>query len=135
MIAFVGYNLFANEWHPAIRILNYALQERGIKPFEFQRVSMDDKTIVHLKAMCPDVIVALGNSALRKLVKDVPPVHLCRGYVFDSEVGPVVATVDPADINKVWVPWRMLLSLDIQRAKDIAKDGLTRPERNVEVLL
>lgn len=60
-----------------------------------------------------------------------------RGFVFESEYvdAPVVASVSIEDIQNAWVPWRVLLSLDVQRAKDITRKGFQRPERNVEILV
>ena len=135
-IAIVGYNLFASEWHPGRRILSEALKERGLREATLDFVSVDGNTKSKLAELKPSVTVALGDSALRLLVDDKPPnVLQSRGYLFETELGVVLATVDPANVHKNWTPWRVLLSMDLQRAKDINKNGFQRPVRNVEVLL
>ena len=105
-----------------------------------------------LRSLRPRVIVALGAEAAHALVPEWPDArrdgrltHLgdikraCdienhRGYVFDTTLGPVVATVHPAFVAKSWTPWRVLLSYDLQRASEVARDGLIRPTRAVEII-
>ena len=105
-----------------------------------------------LRALKPKVIVALGAEAAHALIPEWPDArregrltHLGdikratdienrRGYVFDSALGPVVATVHPAFVAKSWTPWRVLLSYDLQRASEVARDGLVRPTRRVHVV-
>lgn len=97
----------------------------------------------------PKVVVAMGDYAAWALlpndwptkrntgrIKDAEGMLDMRGFVFTSQYtpAPVVATVDPELIHKMWVPWRVLFSLDLQRAKNITKEGFTRPKREVEIL-
>jgi len=135
MICFVGYNLTGSEWHPGLKILTETMQERGLRRETVKFFPVGSGTKAQLLQLKPSVTVALGNAALRSLVSDSPPpVMQSRGYVFEEDFGPVLATVDPADINTNWLPWRLLLSMDLQRAKDLNKNGFKRPLRNVEVV-
>lgn len=129
---FVGENLKGSEWHPARKVLEAAMAERGIR---WETVTFLNPW-EHHQIHNPSLIVALGNKALKTFVKDkVGGVMNVRGYVFDTDAGLVLATVDPEEVHKNWTPWRVLLSMDLQRAKDIHKNGFERPKRNVEVLV
>jgi hypothetical protein len=135
-IVFVGYNINGNKWHPAAKILSETMQERGLREEAVRRVGVSSETHSQVAALNPSVVVALGDSALRLLLDEpAPPVTQCRGYVWETSLGPVLAAIDPAVVHKTWTPWRMLLSLDLLRAKKIQRSGLTRPVRNVEVLM
>lgn len=113
-------------------------------------IARTHETLRHLR---PKVTVALGAYVAHALIPDWPDarsredglvhrgaifgatdIENRRGYVFDSPFGPVVATVDPAFVDASWSPWRVLLSLDLQRAVKVASDGLIRPTRDVEII-
>lgn len=94
----------------------------------------------------PNLIVALGNVASWALVEDWPGdtirdaklIQDRRGYLWTSrqEFGSrkVLTTVHPAFCDRAWVPWRALLTLDLERAKEEADGpGLERPTRSVTV--
>lgn len=109
-----------------------------------------------LRQVRPSVVVALGNEAAHSLVAEWPDgrdrdglVHRGnvrsardfenrRGYVFDSDVdgvdAPVIVSVHPAYVASTWSPWRVLLSFDLQRAKELDRAGLRRPVREVHIV-
>lgn len=115
-----------------------------------------------LRRLKPKVIITLGDEAAHAVVPDWPDarsgsdlihrgtiktareIENRRGYVFDSSFGPVVATVAPQSLTLDakrkgwkaldWAPWRMLLSHDLRKAKEIARHGLIRPTREVTIV-
>lgn len=88
-----------------------------------------------LRSMKPSAIVAFGADVLEALVPGVDPsMENARGYVFDSDFGPVVASMAPWDVARAWAPWRTLLSFDLQRAQEISRNGLVRPTREVAII-
>lgn len=111
-----------------------------------------------LRKLRPRVVVALGNEAAWVATREWPDargrddagisrllhrgnifgacdIESRRGYVFDSDFGAhVVATVHPAAVARVWTPWRMLLSYDLQRAQELMHVDLRRPVRAVEIV-
>lgn len=121
--AFVGNNLTGNNFKPGRRILLDAMKERGIREDQVEYFTPNS----HSKKRCLSgdfkVVVAFGNEALKLFVEDAWDVKQTRGYVFESGgyKTPIVPTIDPTFINKAWVPWRMLLSLDLGRSKEICK--------------
>jgi uracil-DNA glycosylase family 4 len=106
------------------------------KAFDVQQGLLD----LHqrLEELQPSIIVALGNEAslacLGFSVYGTFGIEERRGYVFDGPFGPVLAAIHPAAIARTWTPWRMLLSYDLQRAKEIHDGHLRRPQRQVEVI-
>ena len=101
----------------------------------------------------PKVMVALGNEVSHVLTSGWPDkrsgsklvhsgnifgardIENRRGYAFDSPLGPpVIVTVRPSDASVSWVPWRMLLSFDLQRAKELHDEHLCRPRREIEIV-
>lgn len=108
--------------------------------------------IVHLHwtlaDLRPNVVVALGNEAAFAAIgsADWPArdgsvftaggIEQRRGYLFEGIHGlKVLATVHPAAVVRVWTPWRVLLSYDLQRAKEeSAYADIRRPVRQVEVV-
>ena len=136
MIAFVGFNLKGNDWKPARRVFLETIKERGIREDTVQTFGVFPRTIQELKSLDPSVVVCCGNAAVNLLLPDKPgDVEYIRGYVFDSPHGlTVLATVDPAEVSKTWVPWRMLFSKDIQKAKEMNKKGWERPLREVHIV-
>lgn len=102
-----------------------------------------------LKSLSPRVVVAMGDYAAWALapdewptkkdsgrIEDATGVMDMRGFVFDSPFtdAPVVVTVEPGMVQKSWVPWRVLFSLDLKRAKEIVREGFERPVREVVIL-
>lgn len=127
----------------------------GVRPpgdnFHAHRRDDVERGVAELQAMIsrlqPNVVVALGNEAAHALIPDWPSKNASgifgatdiqnrRGYVFEGfHGGKVIPTIHPAAVARDWVPWRMLLSYDLQRAKEEASSaGLERPVRNVEVV-
>lgn len=135
-LAFIGYNLAGNDWKPARRVFLDTLKERGLREGAIKTYGVFSQTIDQLVDLQPSVVVTLGDSALKLLVPDAPKNTMnVRGYVFDTPYGfPVLASVDPEMVSKNWTPWRVLLSMDFQRAKDMRKKGWQRPERRVVVV-
>lgn len=105
-----------------------------------------------LRVLDVDVIFTLGSHASHAVIPEWPDgrsgrdlVHRGdikratdipnrRGYVFDSIFGPVVASMHPAFIARNWSPWRVLLTSDLRKASEIARAGLQRPRRDVEIV-
>lgn len=139
-----------------INILNTVREKPPGNVFAAHPRALIEAEIAHLHAtlrtLLPKVIVALGNEACHALVPEWPDgrsgrdlvhrgdikgaqdIEARRGYVFDSPFAPVVATVHPAFVARTWTPWRVLLSYDLQRAKEVERNGLVRPTRNVEIV-
>jgi uracil-DNA glycosylase family 4 len=92
----------------------------------------------NLEQLQPSIIIALGNEAclacLGLSVHGTFGIEDRRGYIFDGPFGPVLASIHPAAIARTWTPWRMLLSYDLQRAKEVHDGYLRRPQREVEVV-
>jgi len=142
----------------SLNILNVSRIRPKGNLFHLHRRDELEGEIAHLKLtlhrLKPSVIVALGNEAAHVLVEGWPDTRVpnaglehrgnifgaCdienrRGYVFDSEFDcPVIVTVHPAAVTRQWVPWRMLLSFDLQRTKELHDAGLRRPIRQVELI-
>ena len=75
-----------------------------------------------LRQYKPTVIVAFGNEVCKFLIGDAWPsdgIQACRGYLWDTQYGRVLASTHPAAIlyKGQWVPWRALLDLDLRRAR------------------
>ena len=118
-----------NSWrNPAAQILTYAMQERGIRSDQVEWVE---------KGVIPSgkIVIVFGKEAAAEIGLDLDKsVREMRGYVFDDKI-PILLTIHPEEVQKEWLPWRVLLSLDLQRAKNIVKKGFERPVRNVEILI
>ncbi len=102
---------------------------------------------------CPDVVVCLGNEAAYALIPDWPAkggsvygaygIQERRGYWSTVEIGgrevAVVATLHPSGILRsggrgAGAIDEMLLTYDLERAKEVAEKGLQRPLREVKVV-
>jgi len=142
----------------SLNILNVSRIRPKANLFHLHNRGILEQEIIYLRAtlrrLKPSVIIALGNEAAWTLVGDwpdtrVPRVGLehrgnvfgaCdienrRGYVFDSEFDcPVIVSVHPAAVARTWVPWRVLLSYDLQRTKELHDEHLRRPSRQVELV-
>lgn len=137
------------------RVLDECLVEAGLQRSDVATFDASDVAATHsaLARLKPRVVVTLGAEASHAVIPEWPDSHdgegglwhrgvirsardieNRRGYIFDSRWGPVVATIHPGFAAKTWVPWRMLLSYDLQRAKEISRDGLVRPTRDVEIV-
>ena len=141
---FLSISLHTPKWDASLDDCSAAEVEEGVAKVRKQ-----------LRLLRPSVVVAFGNEAAWALVpnswptgssrgrytfggpiQDATGVEELRGFVFDSPFvdAPVVVTVAPTFVQKSYTPWRVLLSLDMQRAKEIAKKGMKRPLRRVEVV-
>jgi len=142
----------------SLNILNVSRERPKGNLFHLHRRDELEEEIARLKLtlhrLKPSVIVTLGNEAAHALVEGWPDTRVPgvglenrgnifgatdienrRGYVFDSEFDcPVIVTVHPAAVARQWVPWRMLLSFDLQRTKELHDAGLRRPQRQVELV-
>jgi hypothetical protein len=120
----------------AMQILKDSLQERGVRWDSVKFESADNFS--PFQARGEKVVLALGMRAARVCTRDLTDgvdIFNLRGFVFQGSFGGVcVVSVNPEDVVSMWVPWRMLLSCDIQRAKDIEEKGFERPERKVEIV-
>jgi uracil-DNA glycosylase family 4 len=81
--------------------------------------------------MAPKVIVALGNTALRRLAGE-SNIGRYRGYILDGPQGiPVIATYDPSYLlprkgEQSSSKWTGAVGWDLKRAAHIAKHGFQR---------
>jgi len=94
------------------------------------------------------MIVAVGNQAFHTVMghhpdeKMLPPITDCRGYLFNSPLGPrVMPIVHPAAIDRrgdgglPWVPYMKLLHVDIAKAwREMQAGCPALPEREVHIL-
>ncbi len=91
-----------------------------------------------LRACQPRVIVPLGVSAFRRIIPEIANQHGvglldskkhkgARGYVFWSAKYNcwVLPTVHPAFVVRGKTAWAQVITIDIQRAVEIARDGYT----------
>jgi len=141
----------------SLNILNVSRERPKANLFHLHNRENLGHEILNLKAtlrrLQPSVIIALGNEAAHTLVPEWPDtrspnglehrgnifgakdIENRRGYVFDSEFDcPVIVTVHPAAVARTWVPWRVLLSYDLQRTKELHDERLRRPRRKVELV-
>jgi len=140
-----------------LNILNVSRIRPQANLFHLHRRDELEAEIAHLRLtlhrLKPSVIVALGNEAAWTITPEWPDTRgrsglehrgnifgACdienrRGYVFDSEFDcPVIVTIHPAAVARTWVPWRVLLSFDFQRAKELHDGHLRRPHRQIELV-
>lgn len=68
----------------------------------------------------PKCILALGNTALRWLTGQWG-IDSLRGYVFDTQWGPVVGTYHPSYIGRGKFPLARVFQMDLQRALKVAR--------------
>jgi hypothetical protein len=139
-IVLVGHDLVSYTGYAtrARRILDDVLRERGIRPQDVEVVAppQASSTITRLR---PNIVVALGDAAARTLIPDWDSdasARTHRGYVFEGIHGvKTIVTIHPNDVSAQWVPFRVLLSYDLQRAREISHTpAIERPERNVEIV-
>lgn len=129
-------------------ILDAALRGAGLRP-ESTPVMIDPNSVhSSLDAISylrlSDLIVALGDAAAESLLGDQWPrdkrgkpegERQIRGYLWDTEYGRVLTTVEPAVAQKEWVPFRVLLDLDMRKAAKEARDGCPAlAERTVHIV-
>lgn len=73
----------------------------------------------------PKLIVTLGNEAFRACMGEdprergsLPGIQDARGYLWDSPLGVrVLSAIHPAAAEREWVPWMVLLGVDLRKAK------------------
>ncbi len=120
------------------RLFADCLREAGIRDKSLIHLGISEASqLKKLSSMArPKIIVALGDDVARALLPDYDLKAVdCRGYVFDSEFScPVLVTIHPATVARTWVPWRVLLSFDLQRTKELHDEHLRRPQRQVELV-
>lgn len=124
-----------NGWTPpALNVLKDAMAERGLR---LEDVDVCNPWEARGRMRGRNVVLALGEDAAQACIPAWEGNVLDRrGYVFEGLGGvKVVPSVHPEHAAKVWVPWRLLLSYDIQRIKEQnASPRLERPRRDVEVV-
>lgn len=123
---------------PAQRILQDILTEAGLRMQDVTIVAPDAAQAA-LRRSRPHAVLALGNPAAATCIPTFDArdgVHRLRGYIFEGVGGvKVIPSVDPETAAASWVPWRVLLSYDLQRAKEEASHAaLVRPDRRVHVV-
>ena len=92
----------------------------------------------------PKLLVSFGNEATQFLLGDQWPlnrkgraegIQAIRGYMWDSWAGRVLPTIHPAAVLRDWVPWRVLLDMDLKKANRELKLGCPNfPIRRIEVI-
>ena len=86
-----------------------------------------------LRAVAPNVIVPLGNEAL-KAVMGLDGITDWRGSILESPFGKVIPTYHPAAIMRMW-PWRPVARLDFLRvAEQAAFPEVRRKERVLKIM-
>lgn len=132
-ICFVGDDLVqTGAWpRPHQKIFAELLAEAGLRPSDYKVVSP--------KGLIPsgfNLYVALGDEAARRLIPLWEgSAQQRRGYLFEGRLGKTLVTVHPDVAATVYVPWRPLLSYDLQRAKEHGDSPeLKRPTRRVHVV-
>lgn len=114
-------------------MLREILRERGLR---LEDVDFVDPWAAGRQLRGRHCILALGDDAAAALIPSWQgTVQERRGYIFETAGGiKVVPSVHPEFAAKSWVPWRMLLSYDVERAKEENKSAaLNRPAREVYV--
>lgn len=71
----------------------------------------------------PKAILALGNTALRRLTGHWG-IDSLRGYAFDTKYGPVVGTYHPAYIGRGKWPLARVFQMDLRRALSVSREGV-----------
>lgn len=93
----------------------------------------------------PSVIIALGNEASWATIPEWPSrdgsiktakdIQDMRGYLFEGlHGGKVIPSVHPALVDRIWIPWRNLLEMDLKRGKaqhELGPTNWNRPVRRV----
>lgn len=133
----VAPNLDASKFTPpALHVLRDVLRESGIRESEAPIVApwAARAAIAHRK---PNLVVAMGDAAAREVIPNwegSATTH--RGYLFVGVGGTkVLVTVHPEDARRSWVPFRVLLGYDMERAKTEANSPkLDRPTREVIIV-
>jgi len=87
-----------------------------------------------LRGVNPNVVIALGQEALRTLVgDDKAKISDWRGSIIDTEFGKVIPTYHPAYVLRLW-KYKSIVAFDLNRAE---KESHTRecnlPERNIDI--
>lgn len=89
--------------------------ERGVPTPELRR--WREELRAELRAVGPNVIVALGNEALRALTgDDGRKIGEWRGSIIGTPLGKVVPTYHPALVLRQWT-WRYVVEFDLRKAK------------------
>lgn len=121
---------------PSQNILNDVLLENGLRESDVRRCAPKD-VFSEVRKQRPNVILALGNPAATACIPGLEEgVDRVRGFIFEGVLGiKVIPSVDPEIAVASWVPWRVLLSYDLKRAKEESTHAeLRRPERSVHVV-
>lgn len=93
----------------------------------------------------PALVLALGNEALRACVTgspegDLPGIEEARGYLWervwsDGSATRVLGTIHPAAALRQWVPWRVLIDIDVKKTAAELRAGCPPfPTREVRVV-
>jgi hypothetical protein len=115
-------------------LLEQALRSAGLRDDDVEIHSLTSATDLRAK----DIYLTLGNDAFNIVHAghDLPPVREARGYLWDTPWGArVIPTISLSDIEAEWVPWRILLDLDVKKAAAEAAAGCPAlPTYDVEVV-
>lgn len=82
-----------------------------------------------LAELKPKAIIALGNQALRRLT-GYWGIEKLRGYIFDTQWGPVVPTYHPAYIMRGKFSYIRVVQQDIKKALYVARHGIPKLEKH-----
>lgn len=150
----IAFVLFGPLRYRAERLFDACLAEAGIRReavdvLLIERPHRDRQDLIAtLEERSPSLIVALGNEAALALLPEWEGgMEQRRGYVWDSEIAPVLTTVHPGyegrregtDALNSFKPFRTLLSFDLSRAKELLEHierhgDLCRPRREVQII-
>lgn len=104
----------------------------------------EDRLRELLERFQPKLIVSMGNEVTKFLLGEQWPLNKrgqaegiqnIRGYMWDTPFGRVLPTIHPAALLRDWVPWRVLLDMDMKKAKRELELGCPDfPIRQVKVI-
>ena len=132
--AFVGDNLVGNDWKPGRRVLLDTMKERGIREDQVEYFPVNSWTKKSLLESNYKVVVAFGDRALKLFVDDAWKTEQTRGYFWEISNLIVLATMDPELVSKSWVPWRMLMSMDLDKCKKLERELPSKNQRPVHTV-
>lgn len=142
-IVIVGDNLTSSSSYTprTAYLFQQVLKEVGLRTIDVAFARPNEVSHA-IRTHRPNVIVACGDRAAAATIAKwdaTASSERMRGYFFEGAFGPtgpkVLLTIDPAKLEREWTPWRVLLSYDLQRAREHSKSpAIVRPTRDVHVV-
>jgi len=121
--------------------LDARLGEAGIQQSSYYIQSLEnnvEEIQARIAKYQPKLIVTLGVEGFHCCVPEdsLPKIQDARGYLWDSALGVrVISTVHPEDAEKEWVPFMVLLGVDLRKAKRELDSGCPPlDERSVTIV-